>query len=401
MVTLIPYNYRRSGDSIFPCYLDARDHGWIRLLLAEYQRFVALPRHRLLTYLRQPLPFYCPKNKRRLVEKLFNDLFRTKIQAAINPQKMRAALFAKATEYRRAFKADTDQWQSQVMLEVAQQFGISSNAASESLFADLPAERLLTAPDIIPSPNEIELRCNLMLVQWLLARSMGVTIALEGNARAVVRHAKWRGLICTLHHTATPMRPVLHISGPLSLFRQTIVYGRHLGELVPILSYCNRFFLQAQLLLGEGPANLKLQTGDPIFPAKPPRLYDSKIEAKLARDLARIAPEWEVIREPEAITAGNTLIFPDFGIRNRQKPTQLFLIEIMGFWTPQYVEKKLAGLRKAELHNFILCIDSERNCSDDDLPKGAAILRFRRRVDAKELMAIIDKMKRIRRMNED
>jgi predicted nuclease of restriction endonuclease-like RecB superfamily len=126
---------------------------------------------------------------------------------------------------------------------------------------------------------------------------------------------------------------------------------------------------------------LQLATGDPIFPADAPRQYDSRLEERFAREFRRAAPEWDIVREPEPITVDRTLVFPDFALQQRSDPGQRWLLEIVGFWTPDYVARKLAVYRKAQVANLILCVDEARNCAEADLPPEAKIVRFRRRVD--------------------
>jgi len=62
----------------------------------------------------------------------------------------------------------------------------------------------------------------------------------------------------------------------------------------------------------------------------------------------------------------------------------------VGFWTPDYVARKLALYRSAGLSNLILCIDEQRNCAEADLPPGARVLRYRRRVDAAAVLRAIE-----------
>jgi hypothetical protein len=54
---------------------------------------------------------------------------------------------------------------------------------------------------------------------------------------------------------------------------------------------------------------------------------------RFARDIARRYPDWDLIRESEALRAGATLIFPDFLLRHRVHVDREVLIEIVGFWT--------------------------------------------------------------------
>ena len=65
------------------------------------------------------------------------------------------------------------------------------------------------------------------------------------------------------------------------------------------------------------------------------------------------------------------------------------MLEIVGFWTPEYLGRKLALYRRAGLPNLILCIDEERQCADGDLPLGARVLRFRRRVAVDDVLRIL------------
>jgi hypothetical protein len=260
----------------------------------------------------------------------------------------------------------------------------------ESLFADLPGERIVAAPAQPLSAVELALRCNLAVVQEMLFRATVVRVEVEGNTRVLVRHAKWRGLICAVAERPGSASTAVEISGPFALFRNTRLYGRALGELVPLLAWCPRFHLQAKCVFQGRRLTLQLGAGDPIFPSSAPRRYDSLLEERFAREFRRLAPAWDVIREPEPIVAANTLIFPDFALQHRSDPTRRWLLEIVGFWTPEYVARKLALYRSARLPSLILCIDEDRNCSGADLPSGARVIRYRRRVDTAAVLRAIE-----------
>jgi predicted nuclease of restriction endonuclease-like RecB superfamily len=260
----------------------------------------------------------------------------------------------------------------------------------ESLFADLPGERIVAAPVQPLSAVELALRCNLAVVQEMLFRATVVRIEVEGNTRVLVRHAKWRRLICTVADQSGGTGATMEISGPFALFRNTRLYGRALGELVPLLAWCPRFRLQAECVFGGRRVTLQLGAGDPIFPSRAPRRYDSLLEERFAREFRRLAPKWDVIREPAPIVAAGTLIFPDFALQHRTDPTRRWLLEIAGFWTPDYVARKLALYRSARLPSLILCIDEDRNCSEADLPSGARVIRYRRRVDPGAVLHAIE-----------
>jgi hypothetical protein len=277
----------------------------------------------------------------------------------------------------------------QVLAAVASALGVGVTELQDALFADLPGEQIVGAPPQPLSPGELALRANLAIAQAFLARSTAVAITLEGNARAVVRHAKLRGLICTMRSRGGWRQPVLEVSGPYALFRRTLLYGRALGELLPLLSWCRRFRVHAECAVRGQRLTLALASGDPIFPAREPRLYDSTLEERFARDFRRIAPDWDLVREPEPVPAGDVLLFPDFALQHRNDRRR-WLLEILGFWTPEYVVRKLALLRAARLSNLILCIDETRNCAAAALPPSTPVLPFRRRIDARAVVALIE-----------
>jgi predicted nuclease of restriction endonuclease-like RecB superfamily len=67
-----------------------------------------------------------------------------------------------------------------------------------------------------------------------------------------------------------------------------------------------------------------------------------------------------------------------------------WLLEIVGFWTPQYLERKLALLRLARLSNLILCVDEARSCAEAVVSVSTRVVPFRRQIDALAVMRLID-----------
>ena len=373
-------NYSVIGDTIVPHFLGEHDHPWLRVLLDEHERFVGRPQRELDARLREPLPCESPPRKLKQATHVLARLWQGHRKAAVPPRRARALVFGEAARAPVPPEA--------VFSRVAASLGVSTGELQDSLFADLPGNRLVTAPAPSLSPGELALRTNLALAQALLFHATSVSIEADGNARALVRHSKWRGLICTVVERSSA-HAVLELSGPFALFRHTRLYGRALGEIVPLLAWCRRFRLRAESVSRGRRLILQLATGDPIFPSAEPRRYDSRLEERFARELRRLSPEWDVLREPEPVTASGTLIFPDFALEHRHDSTRRWLVEIMGFWTPAYVTRKLALYRSARLSNLILCIDEERNCATEDLPPGARVVRFRRRVDPAAVLRLV------------
>jgi predicted nuclease of restriction endonuclease-like RecB superfamily len=205
-----------------PHFLGEHDHPWLRVLLEEHERFVGQPQRELDARLREPLPCESPPTKRKQAVHVLSGRRPSARKSVVPPARAREMVFAEAARASTAAGA--------VLSSVAASLGVSAGDLQDSLFADLPGERLVAAPPRALSPAELALRTNLAIVQALLFRAVSVTIEADGNARALVRHSKLRGLICTVAGRAGPADSVLELSGPFALLRHTRLYGHALGE---------------------------------------------------------------------------------------------------------------------------------------------------------------------------
>lgn len=367
---------------VTPPYLDATDHPWLQLLLEEFHRFTGQRWRDLDEALKQALPFAIPEPKRSPTLHTLRRVWATRTQAVLPPRQLRTALFSTAArDY-----ADT----SVTMSRVAATLGLSSEELQEGLFADLPAERRVCPPADVLTPAILAAATNLAMIQNILHRATHVALEVWGNARPIVRHAKLRGLLCSIAAANRQDGVKLSISGPLSLFRRTLMYGRALAELVPYLPWCRRFHLDATLDWRGAGARMVLSSGALITPGAQPRSYDSKVEERFARAFQRKALAWHLIREPAPLQVGSTLCFPDFLLVHRTRPNLRWWLEIVGFWTPEYLHRKLQVLRQARLENLILCVDAARNCAEADFPPMARVLRYKSTIAVPEVLAAIE-----------
>lgn len=378
-----------AGTEAVPRYLTSADHVWLRILVEEFRRFDGKKVEDLHERLREPLPCHAPEGKARLATHVLERLCGTRSAGSLVPPRVaRRTVFAEAQRVRDRGGG----WDREAVLAAAaSDLETSPGSLERCLLADLPRERILDLPSTIPEPHQLALRANLALAQGFLQRSSRVSLVLEGNARAIVRQVKLRRLLCTIR-LGTVGRPMLEISGPYALFRRTLLYGRALASLVPVLRACGRFELSAEADLRGRLLRVALRSGDPIFPEAPlSRRYDSKLEERFALDFQRLATDYDLVREPEPVRSGDHLIFPDFAVYHRRNPARRMLIEIVGFWTPRYLRDKLARLRVAGCSDMILCIDDSLNCAEEALPDARHVIRFKRRIDAEVVFAIVEK----------
>jgi hypothetical protein len=85
-----------------------------------------------------------------------------------------------------------------------------------------------------------------------------------------------------------------------------------------------------------------------------------------------------------------TLIFPDFELVHRHDSSRRWLLEIIGFWTPEYLARKLEQLKQTGIDNLLVCIDAKRCCANGELPQGAHLIRYRRHINPRDVLAVIE-----------
>ena len=373
------------GTRIVPHYFGARDEPWLAALIAEYRRFVGEKRAALHERLREPLPVRAPKAKLQIAIFVLDGCSRDLPRAAVPPKEARAALFRGAAQGIAARAA--------LLATVAESFAVTAVELEQSLFADLRSERQVAALSACQSPSQLVSQANLAIVLSLVRRAVRVKIVVRGSARALVRHARARGLI----GRAAPLvgatdGVVLDVSGPFSLFRHSEIYGRALVSLVPPVLRADGFELTASCALGpngEHPSFV-VRSGDPVAASHPAPDPELRVNRRFERDFRRTAPDWQLTREPPALVCGALLIFPDFELAPRSDPRRSWLLEIVGFWTPRYLREKLERLRAAGIERFLLCIDEQRGCGEEEPPAEPGIIRYEARLNPAAVLAIVD-----------
>lgn len=372
------------GCEAVPAWLGAEDHAWLSALIDDFVRLDGRPYREVVSFLQEPPRTPSPAGKRRMAIWTLQDLC-TRERPPLDACALRDAVAVEAQRARDADRFD----RADVLAAGARRLGLSAAAADEHLFADLPGERRLRSPKPLPDPHSLATRANLALAQGLLRLASELTIEIYGGARAVVRQVRLRRLLCTVRR-AKPEGVHLDISGPFSLFRRTTMYGRALASILPLLPWCKRFELVARCMLRGRAVSVRMRPGDPIAAGEPPRAYDSRLEERFAREFARANLDWDLVREPEPVEAGEALVFPDFAVVHRRDTSKRFLLEIVGFWTPDYLREKLDRLRAMPHVPMVLCIDRGLNCSAGDLPAHARIVWFQKRIEPCAVLAAIE-----------
>jgi predicted nuclease of restriction endonuclease-like RecB superfamily len=87
---------------------------------------------------------------------------------------------------------------------------------------------------------------------------------------------------------------------------------------------------------------------------------------------------------------GNTVFIPDFSV-TRKHDGRRALIELVGFWHPDYLRRKVEKVRAANLRNLVLLVFEGVDLSPDKLSDvPGEVLYFPNKPVLKDVMAAIE-----------
>lgn len=376
----------RNAARVVPRYLGGRDEVWLRDVLDRFDAYVGRTAAERAAGLPEQVRALArqhgaPARAADGVLHVVSRQFKVVVDARLSPERVRAVVFEEAG---RDEPFDRDA----TLARAAQRLDASAEEVAQSLFADRPARRRVVAPEPPLSTAAVVELYNLALVQGLLQKSERVRVEVHQHVRAVVRYAKLTGLLCT--YACGQHGAELEVSGPLSILRHTTKYGFALASFFPAIVATPGYQIEARCILDGEPVTVHIDATARIARTHAlPKDADSALERALARDVRRLGTAWTLQRESHAIAVGQRSFFPDFTLRHATG--LVVLVEVVGFYTPAYLRSKLEALRAVAARPIIVCIDESLACADGELP--GAVLRFKRRVDAAELIALAERLR--------
>lgn len=259
---------------------------------------------------------------------------------------------------------------NKVIKKVSKELGVD---AIKYIFSDLDEEKKIVKIKEISAEDLIKWY-NLSLLQTLMFKAYKMTVYVSSNWKEIIRRAKWLGLMYFAYDK--PLR--FEFLGPATLIKLTEKYGRNLAVLLPYIVSSSNWKIEAELVLGKKFKRIyKLRLSNfkelkEILVEE--KRFDSSVEEKFYKDFVNVIKGWNIIREPEPIVVDNRLFIPDF---LAQKNGLKVYIEIVGFWTKEYLKEKIEKVRKVNVPILILL--------NEELGKekfsGMNVITYKKKVD--------------------
>lgn len=346
--------------------------------------------------------------------KLLQDECEFETVAAADPREIRQRLFEKANGSYPVVRQPTlgEDTQSVVVYSwVADELGISLEECYHGMYADLAEnKRLVRFGDRVSQDYEhagesssttrltgdseesyatetisvewLLTRYNLALAQAVLYDATRLRIRVWDHFSTVFSYVKLFGLMHRIYPIDTDGTRVeatdqaegyeAVLDGPASLFSQSRKYGIRMANFLPALPLCDRWEMEAEIA-DDDALNTTLRfdldhtTGlSSHYSAQD--AFDSDLERTLAQKWERANTDWTLLREDDVLDLGAEVMIPDFALEHPDG--RRAILEIVGFWTPEYLEEKLTKIHDADLDHLLVAVSERLECSADDFGRG-------------------------------
>lgn len=349
----------------------------------------------------------------------------------------------------------------ETLQKAAKKLSISVKELEKALWADLEENQIVKSFVPI-SPAELLKQYNISLTQTLLFRAVDLDIWIKGDFQKILWKILRSGLMYSLEDTDEERGKIdrkinrekdekegktketfeelkavhLHLDGPASLFRISERYGNSFAKIFPALLRSKGWRLKAGILhkgyQGKRILNFTLDDSEKFLKITPeaavyPEALSSELQIKEEKEKYEAGEEagkearieeidaeeaaydstleqmfgslslgsWKIKREPTILKAGKYAFVPDFSL---QRDGMRVYLEIVGFWTPEYLENKIEKLKQVK-EPVILLIDRKLKCSEKDFPSQEVIF-FDKKIPANEVMQILRKYEE-KKLSED
>lgn len=188
----------------------------------------------------------------------------------------------------------------------------------------------------------------------------------------------------------------LAIDGPVSIIKHVERYGTRMAKLLPLIINAKDWYMRAYIKYKLGKKFHKTLRMDldkasyaNLFPSYNEKeiSYDSIVEEDFSKRFFTVSEDWQIIREPEPIVKDNFIFIPDFLLVKGDKKVYF---EIIGFWSEEYMKRKLEKIKRLKDLNLILAINSSLGNFKIDEP-NISVIYFDKKISVIDVLNSLKK----------
>jgi predicted nuclease of restriction endonuclease-like RecB superfamily len=310
-----------------------------------------------------------------------------------------------------------DHSESAAKQSIARQLGMDWPELRQRLYEDLIENNRLSAFETPQDPIDLLSRYNVAQTQAALLDATSVRIEATTDWKLILRYAKLAGLMHSISETKNGYR--IELDGPSSVLRHTHRYGASIANFLPGLLSCQGWEMIATMRCPRKGSSNRGYPAGPILelndrsglrsPVARHASVDSEIERTWmeAWETESHAP-WSLVREGEILVRGQRVFIPDFVFirdpsanrepschdRTVHRQAGRVLLEIAGFWTPQYIHHRSESLTLFSDIPILVAIPRQTARAWDGVPWSPAHRKilFGRHLKPKDVLPILEEL---------
>ncbi|MDY7009467.1 MAG: DUF790 family protein [Planctomycetota bacterium] len=283
--------------------------------------------------------------------------------------------------------------ETEIKSQIAQLLGTSWRRIEERLYADVMPFQRLESFEGYPDAATLLSRYNVAQVQACLYRTESMVVTATKDFKTILRYAKLARLLHEIYRMG-PSKYRIVFAGLASVLRRSRRYGVNFARFLPALLVCKGWNMTAVVPTPWNTrATLKLSDRNGFTSHLPAAdEFDSSLEESFAKKFGQRRDGWYLDREGEILHNRQTTFVPDFVFRHEDGAE--VLLEIVGFWTPEYLAKKRQTLRLFREHKILIAVP-ERS-----LRKGASVgenvIVYKTTLKLKPIMGTLERIRNAR-----
>ena len=370
---------------VIPDRLTSKTHGrylgYAEKMLEVYRRGAGLTRRALHRAVADVFADEddCPQKRINAFCKLLDDASEYERDRRSQAAELRRQVFRLAAPQHPLVHSADRQFESSeagVKLKIAAELGRPWSDIEAGLFADIIEFHRLNRFAGFADGRALLSRYNVAQIQAALFDAETMSVWATDDFKTILRYAKLARLMHTIVRLETG-EYLFRFDGPAAVVRQTRRYGAAMARFLPALIACRGWRMHAvlQSRFGSWKLGLDLSANEGLASHLPaPDEFDSQVEEEFAGKWGDEPREgWRLIREGEVLHAGQRVFIPDFAFRHEDGRT--VLMEVIGFWTPEYLEAKLATLRLFARQPILLAVAEPLTRRLPDLSRDVIVFK--------------------------
>lgn len=378
---------RRWRGRVQPLYISFERHGELcRTLIEVFEAHVGLKKAWLESKLEELESTQADfKLVRGLATLLMRRcVFRVKPNLPVEPKVARRVVFEEAS-----LPPLSAEERAEVIARAASRLGVSPQALEEALWADSDSELVLES-FVRPDPATLVAEYNLETARNLVSRALKLRVYSSSDWKRVFLLAKRFGLMYQASRDHRGFGLVVEgaqyannsnaYADSMVSFFDGLLNTRGWRVVADVPSRGGRYTFAFELDSEEasklGFGYVGVGGGQPSF--------DSEVERRFYYAFRSLNTGWEIEREPDPLLAGDEVFLPDFKLTRGGVSVYL---EIVGFWTKEYLERKLKKL--SQLRDVDMIVLADRSHSSTRLAEIPGVIFFEGDVPLKPILDIL------------